>query len=122
MSFLIFITAFLSVYSAANYYVGLRVWQAFHRLSAFPGGRFYSVAFVLVAFGYIFERFVGNYLPDGLNCLLAIVGGTWMAVVYYAVFFCLLVDGMRLLDRAVPFLPRTLKNSPTGVEIGRAHV
>ena len=115
MSFLIFIASFLTVYSTANYYVGLRGWQAFHRLPAFPGGRFYSVAFILVAFGYIFERFVGNYLPDWLNCLLAIVGGTWMAVVYYAVFFCLLVDTVRLADRVVPFVPNRVKKSPAGV-------
>lgn len=68
--FLVFFTVFLSVYSLANFYVGLRGWQAFHSLPAFPGGRFYSAVFILVAFAYILERILGDYLPGPLNTLL----------------------------------------------------
>ena len=77
--FLVFFGLFFTVYSMANYYVGLRGWQAFRALPAFPGGRFYSVLFVLIAFSYIIERIVGEYLPGTVNKAHSNIGGTWMA-------------------------------------------
>lgn len=113
--FLVFFTVFLSVYSLANFYVGLRGWQAFHSLPAFPGGRFYSVVFILVAFAYILERILGDYLPGPLNTLLAVGGGVWMAALYYLTLFCLLFDLLRLANRLVGFVPANWRLSPTGI-------
>ncbi len=121
VQFLLFLSAFLAVYSLANYYVGLRGWQAFHLLSAFPGGRFYFVVFGLVAFGYILERVFGDYLPEPVNGLLACVGGVWMAVLYYTVIFCVIIDAIRLADRIRPFIPANWRQAPAtvgGVVVG----
>jgi hypothetical protein len=110
--FLIFLSVFFTVYFTANYYVGLRGWQAFHRWPAFPGGRFYAAVFVLVASGYILERLLGRYLPEDLNCFLAYVGGTWMAILFYAVIFCVIIDLFRLADRVRPFIPAGWRQAP----------
>ena len=110
--FLVFFTIFLSVYSLANFYVGLRGWQAFHSLPAFPGGHFYSAILSLVAFAYILERIVNGYLPGPLNTLLAVGGGVWMAALYYLTLFCLLIDLIRMLDRFCRFIPASWRISP----------
>ena len=110
--FLVFFTVFLSVYSLANFYVGLRGWQAFHSLPAFPGGHFYSAVLSLVAFAYILERIVNGYLPGPLNTLLAVGGGVWMAALYYLTLFCLLIDLIRMLDRFCRFIPASWRISP----------
>ena len=110
--FLVFFTIFLSVYSLANFYVGLRGWQAFHSLPAFPGGHFYSAVLSLVAFAYILERIVNGYLPGPLNTLLAVGGGVWMAALYYLTLFCLLIDLIRMLDRFCRFIPASWRISP----------
>lgn len=113
--FLVFLTVFFSVYSLVNFYVGLRGWQAFHSLPAFPGGRFYSVLFVLVAFAYVLERILNRYLPGPLNTLLTVGGGVWMAALYYLTLFCLLIDLVRLLDRFFPFIPADWRTSPAKI-------
>ena len=109
---LIFFAVFFVVYSLANLYVGLRGWQAFHSLPAFPGGHFYSAILSLVAFAYILERIVNGYLPGPLNTLLAVGGGVWMAALYYLTLFCLLIDLIRMLDRFCRFIPASWRISP----------
>ena len=109
---LIFFAVFFVVYSLANLYVGLRGWQAFHSLPAFPGGHFYSAVLSLVAFAYILERIVNGYLPGPLNTLLAVGGGVWMAALYYLTLFCLLIDLIRMLDRFCRFIPASWRISP----------
>lgn len=109
---LIFFAVFFVVYSLANLYVGLRGWQAFHSLPAFPGGHFYSAILALVAFAYILERILNGYLPGPLNTLLTVGGGVWMAALYYLTLFCLLIDLIRLVDRFCPFIPADWRTSP----------
>lgn len=113
--FLVFFAVFFSVYSLANLYVGLRGWQAFHSLPAFPGGHFYSAVFVLVSCAYILERILGSYLPGSLNTLLAIGGGVWMAALYYLTLCCLLIDLVRLADRFFRFIPAGWRSSPAKI-------
>ena len=110
--FYVFLGIFFTIYSIANYYVGLRGWQAFHALSAFPGGRFYSLVFLFLASAFLLERILGDYLPESVDRVLAITGGTWLAVLYYLVLFCITVDLIRLADRVVPFMPSSWRGSP----------
>ena len=72
--FLVFFGVVFTIYLMANYYVGLRGWQAFHTLPAFPGGRFYSLLVALLAASYVLERILGDYLPRGVNTGLSMVG------------------------------------------------
>lgn len=103
--FLVFFGIFFTIYATANVYVGLRGWQAFREMPAFPGGRFYSSLFVLLAISYLIERIFGAFLPGFVNTALSIVGGTWMAALYYLTLFCLFIDLFRLVDRFHPFIP-----------------
>jgi predicted MPP superfamily phosphohydrolase len=104
--FLIFFGIAFVVYSTASYYVGLRGWQAFHALPAFPGGPFYVFLFAMISFSYVLERIFGSHLPNFLGSALATAGSYWLAVLYYLLLFCLVIDSVRLLNLFWTFLPR----------------
>ena len=110
--FLVFFGVVFTIYLMANYYVGLRGWQAFHTLPAFPGGRFYSLLVALLAASYVLERILGDYLPRGVNTGLSMVGGVWMAVLYYLVLVCVAVDVVRFADKLFHFIPTTWRKAP----------
>ena len=110
--FLVFFGVFFTVYILANYYVGLRGWQAFHALPAFPGDRFYCLLFALVSSSFILERFLGGVLPGQVNTAMAFLGGTWLAILYYLVLFCTALDLLRFADRRLPFLPAKWRQAP----------
>ena len=103
--FLVFFGIVFVVYSAASFYLGLRGWQAFQALLSFPGVLFYSVLFACLAFSYVLERIFSAYLPKFLSSTLATIGSYWLAVLYYLVLFCLIIDAVRLLNVLWPFLP-----------------
>jgi len=77
-----------------------------------PAAVFYSVLFVLIAFSYIMERIVGDYLPGPVNTVLSIMGGTWMAILYYLVLFCVVIDLIRLADRFWVLIPAKCRQDP----------
>jgi len=109
--FLLFFGSFFLVYLAANVYVGLRGWQAFHALPAFPGGRFYSLLLFFVAGSFFMERLAGDNIPLAASTGLAVAGGIWLAALFYLVMFCLMIDAIRLLNRFVPLIPGRLRRS-----------
>ena len=110
--FLLFFGIFFLVYLAANVYVGLRGWQAFRALPAFPGGRFYSLLLFFAAGAFFLERLAGDSIPLAASSALSVVGGIWLAALFYLVIFCLMVDEIRLLNRFVPVIPGRLRRSP----------
>ena len=110
--FLLFFGIFFLVYLAANVYVGLRGWQAFRALPAFPGGRFYSLLLFLVAGAFFLERLAGDSIPLAVSSALAVAGGIWLAALFYLVIFCLMIDEIRLLNRWIPVIPARLRQSP----------
>lgn len=109
---LVFYGIFLTIYVLANFYVGLRGWQAFRSLPAFPGGRFYCGMFSLAAGCYVLERLFGGILPAVLGTGLSIAGGLWMALLYYLFLGCATVDLIRAADRIIPVLPARWKQGP----------
>ena len=109
---LLFFGTFFLVYLAANVYVGLRGWQAFRALPAFPGGRFYSLLLFFAAGSFFLERLAGDSIPLAVSSALSVMGGIWLAALFYLVIFCLLIDEIRLLNRVVPVIPGRLRRSP----------
>lgn len=110
--FIVFFGIAILIYLMANVYVGLRGWQAFHALPAFPGGRFYSLLLFFVAGVFFLERLAGDGITLAVSAGLAATGGIWLAALFYLVIFCLIIDEIRLLDRVIPVIPARLRHSP----------
>ena len=99
-SFLIFIGTFFFVYGGLNYYIGLRIWQAFSIFLA-PYKRIYWIVFWLIAVAFILARLGERFLGTFNGKWLAIVGGYWLAVMYYLFLIFILLDLFKLLNRCL---------------------
>lgn len=99
------------MYSAVNYYLGLRGWQTLGPL--LPGySRIYWLTFSFLALAYLASRAGQTWLPSSIYDALTFIGAFWLAFLYYGFLLTLLADILRLLDRFIPFLPAVIKQKP----------
>jgi hypothetical protein len=99
----LFFTIFFTVYTALNYYVFIRGWQA---LASYSYLRPYYIAiFILVAYGYVFSKLLYKFLPPLVYDIWLGVGAIWFAFLVYFILTLLLIDIVRLFDSWFHFLP-----------------
>lgn len=104
---------FYLLYSAANYYVGIRTIAAFSWLSdPFAATCFWLVIACGVATFPVSK--IAN-LPEGLAKLCIWVGSYWFGILYYALLLVLSCDVLVLADRYLHFVPIALRNNPSSV-------
>jgi predicted MPP superfamily phosphohydrolase len=100
----------LSIYGLANFYIGRRGWQAW-RGAGLPGWAF-CAAFVALVAAYPLGRFLERGLHARAGGVLLRVGSFYFAVMLYGFLLVLLIDIVRLADRAMPFLPAAVRRQP----------
>ncbi len=100
---ILFFTIFITVYTAINYYVFIRGWQA---ISSLPGLKpFYLPLFIIVAYGYILAKLLYKFLPPLAYDILLVIGAIWFAYLVYFILILLGIDLLRLLDSFIHFFP-----------------
>jgi len=100
---IVFFTIFFTVYTALNYYIFIRGWQA---LSSYAFLRpYYIVVFILVAYGYVFSKLLYKFLPPLVYDVWLGVGAIWFAFLVYFILFLLGLDLIRLFESFFHFLP-----------------
>lgn len=103
-----FFTIVLSVQILVNLYMTIRGYQA---LEAFPKVRPWFIAFmVLATFAYFVGRTLEKSMYNPLTVTLHWLGAFWFAVMLYATLQLLLIDIVRLVDLAVPFIRKMAGN------------
>jgi len=100
---ILFFTIFITVYTAVNYYVFIRGWQALSSLPALKP--FYIPLFVVVAYGYVLAKLLYKFLPPLAYDILLVIGAFWFAYLVYFILFLLGIDILRLLDSFIHFFP-----------------
>jgi uncharacterized protein len=106
---LLFFTIFFTVYTALNYYVFIRGWQA---LASYSHLRPYYIAvFILVAYGYVFSKLLYKFLPPIIYDIWLGAGAIWFAFLVYFILTLLLIDIVRLFDSWFHFLPSFIQNN-----------
>jgi uncharacterized protein len=106
---LLFFIVFFTVYSAVNYYLFIRGWQA---LQGVPSLRIiYLVLFLVVAFSYIAARILARTLPLPVHDLLTWIGSFWFAYILYFFLFLVLIDLIRLGNHFFNFYPQYVKDN-----------
>jgi hypothetical protein len=104
---ILFFTIFFTVYTALNYYVFIRGWQA---LASYAYLRpYYIVVFVIVAYGYVFSKLLYKILPPLVYDIWLGIGAIWFAFLVYFILTLLLIDIVRLFDSWFHFLPASIK-------------
>jgi predicted MPP superfamily phosphohydrolase len=100
---IVFFTIFFTIYTALNYYIFIRGWQA---LSSFGYLRpYYIVVFVIVAYGYVFSKLLYKFLPPLIYDIWLGVGAIWFAFLVYFILLLLGLDIIRLLESFFHFFP-----------------
>ena len=89
----LFFTIFFTVYTALNYYIFIRGWQALHTLPVLKP--FYLVTFILVAYGYVIAKVLYKFLPALAYDIILGAGAIWFAfLVYFLLFLLYLPTGL----------------------------
>ena len=105
----LFLSIFLSIYFAINYYVFIRGWQAidaFHSLKPF-----YIIIFLIASTAYIITRFLTTKLPSWLYDALLWIGSFWFAFLIYFLLSILIIDFARLINLWIHFIPNSFYNN-----------
>ena len=100
----LFFTIFFTVYTALNYYIFIRGWQALHTLPALKP--FYAVFFIIIAYGYVIAKVLYKYLHPLAYDIILGAGAIWFAFLVYFILSLLGLDLIRLLEHFFHFLPK----------------
>ena len=99
----VFITIFLSLYAAVNYYIFVHGWQALeglHQLKVV-----YFIIFLIAALSFLTAKFMEKILSPLLYDILLGIGSFWFAFMLYFFLSILLIDIFRLTCLIFHFHP-----------------
>lgn len=100
MSF--FILVFIA-HALVNFYLFLKGWKALPDTK--KARTIYSVIFFLVFMSFMAAMLWRNHLPLPVLKPLYFLGTSWMGVMLYLTFYYVVTDIIKLLDKALHFLP-----------------
>ena len=106
---ILFFTIFFTLYTALNYYVFIRGWQALSTLPSFKP--FYIVLYIIIAYGYVFAKVFYNYLPPIVYDVWLGIGAFWFTLLVYFILSLFAIDIVRLLNSFFHFLPGYITNN-----------
>ena len=105
----LFFTIFFTVYTALNYYIFIRGWQALQSLPWLKP--FYLVIFIVAAYGYVFAKLLFKFLPSIIYDIWLGLGAIWFAFFVYFILFLLGLDIIRLFNSFFHFFPKYIYNN-----------
>lgn len=99
----IFFIIFFAVYSAVNYYMFLRGWQA---LAMYPQFKpVYVVLFLVISYSYVAGKVLHKYLPVFMYDLMITIGSFWFAYMLYFIIFLFLLEDIRIINHFFKIYP-----------------
>ena len=113
IQFYLIITIILTIYLAANYYIGCRGWQALKMNSSSLHGRCYKLTVSLLALSYPLSRLGETGLPSTFIDNLTLIGSYWLGMLYYLFIITLFLDLLRAINKRWLFLSPKIINHPT---------
>jgi predicted MPP superfamily phosphohydrolase len=89
----VFISIFLSLYAAVNYYIFIHGWQALDGLPLIKV--IYIITFLIASLSFIAAKFMEKFLAPRLYDLLLGIGSFWFAFMLYFFLSIFLIDFFR---------------------------
>ena len=99
----LFFIIFFAIYSAVNFYIFIRGWQAISHIPILKP--FYIIIFLLSALAYIIAKIFNSKLPALIYDILLWPGSFWFAFMLYFFLFIVLIDFSRLLNYLFSIYP-----------------
>jgi len=101
--FIIIFSIIIVVYSAINYYIFRRGFEAIPQ--NWNVSVYYTILFVFIAASYLIGRFLERvWVSDFTDCLVWI-GSFWLGAMVYFFFIILIFDFLRMVNQFLPFFP-----------------
>ncbi|MCF7811157.1 metallophosphoesterase [bacterium] len=104
-TFIIFIVIVLAVYVSVNFYIYRRTMHA-----AAPVGMWIWVLRIILFTGIlafpIGRALIGSGFAPSIGKIFVWIGSFWLAVMFYGLLICLLVDLVKLIDTLTGWLPQ----------------
>ncbi|MBV7273002.1 metallophosphoesterase [Clostridiaceae bacterium UIB06] len=88
---------FLTIFAAINLTVGLRGWIIIRQLLPFINVYLYWILFAFIALSFFLGRLGGKFLPSTVDAAFNIVGGYWIAALYYFIILAVLLAIVKVL-------------------------
>jgi hypothetical protein len=107
IQFLIFFSIVITVYSLVSFYVFSRGVQAFPMGT--PGRLWFKVIFVFLSASYVLARFLERIWISSLSDVFTWIGSFWLAAFFYFLLSVIVVDIIRLVNLAIPFITVSMK-------------
>jgi uncharacterized protein len=104
ISFIIFYSIVLFVYLLINYYIFIRGWQSLPPVSRTRN--IYLGIFLFLSLSYIAGRVLERFWMGPPVSFLLWTGSFWLGAMLYLILILLFIDLVRLLNVAVPVIPR----------------
>ena len=99
---------FICLYGSINYYIGLRMWQNLFRHIPFINPKIYWILFSIIASSYIVTTLIPSFMPAIISTKLNIIGSYWMAIMFYLILILPIIDLIRVINRKIIIIPRSL--------------
>jgi len=104
LSFLIFFSIVMLIYSSANYYLYVRGLQAFSITQ--PNKKWYILIFWTVAFLFIAGSILERTATSAFSEWVYRIGSFWIAYMLYLGLAVVMIDFIRILNYFIHFLPQ----------------
>ncbi|HOV99770.1 MAG TPA: metallophosphoesterase [Bacteroidota bacterium] len=112
--FFVFISVALLIYVLLNFYVYIRGRETLPE----QWRTFYTIVFWLLASTFIVGNILERSVPSRISTAFIWVGSFWLGALAYSVILLLLIDCIRLIFAALPFLPRiSISKSVLGIVV-----
>ena len=102
-AFVLFILIVLAVFSAANYYLFIRGWQALPEAGLIR--KIYLPAFIILASSFIVGRVIERVYMSAVSDIIMWIGAFWLAFLLYGFLYVLLIDILRAVNHFTHFFP-----------------
>lgn len=110
ITFIIFFSIVLIIYSLINYYIFIRGWKAIPVDSAIRP--FYRWGFLFLASSYIVARILERIWLSPVSDIFVWVGSFWLGFMFYFFLAVVFFDILRLLHLAFPVYPWFMPSDP----------
>jgi len=99
----IFISVVLIFFSAINYYIFIRGWQALPEAGVLR--KIYLPVFIIFASSFFAGRIIERFYMSFVSDFFVWLGAFWLAFMLYFFLLILLLDILRLINHFIPFFP-----------------